>query len=313
MGAIAFLFPGQGSQQVGMGVSIAEASPAAAEILRLTDDVAGRSLSSLRAEGPQELLVQTVNAQPAVFSVDCACAAALGEKGIRPEAVAGHSLGEYAALVFAGVLDFPTALRLVTRRAELMQECCEKHPGKMMAVLGLEPERVDQVIRSLGDVGVLQAANYNCAGQVVVSGEASAVEQSAAAFAEAGGKTRELVVSGAFHSPLMAEAAREFSGVLEEVTFSPASVPVYSNSTGTASTDATQIKEALRNQILGSVRWQQSIEGMAAAGIDTFVETGPGNVLRGLVRKCVPGVKLLGVEDAKSLAATLQAFGLAEG
>lgn len=308
MSKIAFVFPGQGSQQVGMGVSIAEVSPGAKNLFEQADEISGKGLFCLCANGPQELLVQTVNAQPAVFTVDCAAMAALAEKGVRPEAAAGHSLGEYAALVAAEVLDFAAALRLVVKRAELMQECCAKYPGKMLAVLGLDFEKVDEIVRSRRKAGVLQAANYNSPGQVVVSGNAAAVEQSAPIFEENGGKTMELVVSGAFHSALMSEAAEEFARILEGVDFRDARIPVVPNFTGRASTDAGVIKKALKSQILGSVRWQQSMDEMAALGVTTIVEVGPGRVLRGLARKCIPGATLLNVEDAKSLEATLRAL-----
>lgn len=309
MSKIAFVFPGQGAQHVGMGVGIAEASPWAKNLFDQADEISGKGLFSLCANGPKELLVQTVNAQPAVFTVDCACMAALAEKGIRPEAAAGHSLGEYAALVTAEVLDFSTALRLVVKRAELMQECCVKYPGKMLAVLGLEFDRVDEIVQSLRETGVLQAANYNSPGQVVVSGDAAAVEASALVFEQNGGKTMELVVSGAFHSALMGEAAREFARVLDDVECRDAAIPVISNFTARGSTDGGVIKEALRNQILGSVRWQQSMVEMSSLGLDTIVEVGPGRVLRGLAKKCLPGASLLNVEDAKSLEAAVQALG----
>jgi len=309
VGKIAFLFPGQGSQNVGMGSSIAHVSEAAARTMQEADAVSGKPITTICYEGPRDVQAQTANSQPIIFTVDCACLAALREKGVQPDMVAGHSLGEYAALVAADVLDFAQALRLVVRRAELMQIAGTRYPGKMLAVVGLEVEQVRDIVDSLKDQGRLQAANYNCPGQIAVSGDAAVIDKAAPIFEQAGARVVELAVSGAFHSPLMAEAAEEFAGILDAIEFRNAKMPVVSNFTGKAATDAQTIRAALREQITGSVLWQQTVEEMIRQGVDTFVEVGPGRVLRGLVKKTAPKANILNVEDAKSLEATLNALG----
>ncbi len=307
MGKTAFVFPGQGAAAVGMGRDIVEALPPAARVWAEAT-AALPELPRLCFEGPLDELVQTANAQPAIFAVDCACLAALTAEGIQPDVVAGHSLGEYAALVAAGVLELGAALELVRARAEAMQAACAR-PGTMAAVTGLDMAQVEALVAAWEGDGVLAAANYNSPGQVVVSGDVGAVRAAAHLFGEAGGKVTELVVGGAFHSPLMAPGEEIFLPVLAAAPFRDARVPVVSNTTARASTDGEALRAALRDQITGSVRWQQSVEAMLADGVDTFVEVGPGRTLLGLVRRIAgksgARLRLANVEDPASLAKTL--------
>jgi [acyl-carrier-protein] S-malonyltransferase len=315
VGKLAFLFPGQGSVAVGMGEAIAEASPGARKVLDQLAELRP-DLRALCSSGPIEELIRTANAQPTIFAVDCACLEALQERGVRPDLVAGHSLGEYAALVAADVVDFATALGLVIERGKLMEEAARAQPGTMLAVMGLDPERVAGLVAAWQSEcasrarGVIANANDNAPGQVVISGDAATLAAAADDFRAAGGRVRELPVGGAFHSALMQSAADAFVAMLDRTPFAEARVPVVPNLTATASRDAGDLKAALRAQITGSVRWRESIDALVAAGSETFVEVGPGTVLSGLARRCTRGraVRILNVEDSASLEATLRAL-----
>ncbi len=309
MGKVAFLFPGQGSAAIGMGLAIASASPAAARVLDRLGAVAP-TVRALSDQGPKETLIQTSNAQPAILAVNCACLAALEERGIRPDIVAGHSLGEYAAIVAADVVDFETGLRLVLERGALMEQAAVARAGTMSAVLGSTPEQVDQVICDWQTRGVIVNANDNAPGQIVISGAIETLRAAAPDFKAAGARVIDLPVGGAFHSPLMADAERDFAAVLDAVPFAEARVPVVSNLTAAPATDPATVKDALRRQITGRVLWRQTIEAMLAFGVDTFVEAGPGKVLSGLVQRCTRGqsVKVLNVEDGASLERTVAAL-----
>jgi [acyl-carrier-protein] S-malonyltransferase len=305
---VAFLFPGQGSAVVGMGDSIAGASPAAASVLDRLGDLAPE-VEALRRDGPLDALIPTSNAQPAILAVNCACAAALEECGVRPDIVAGHSLGEYTALVAAGVLDFDAGLPLVLQRGALMERSASAAAGTMSAVLGSTPEAVEEIIARWQERGVIANANDNAPGQIVVSGDVETLRAAADDFRAAGARVIDLPVGGAFHSPLMADAERAFGAVLDATPFAEAHVPVISNLTATPATDPATVKDVLRRQITGRVRWRESIAAMQAFGVDTFVEVGPGKVLSGLVQRCTRGqgapVRILNVEDAASLEKTL--------
>lgn len=304
--AIAVVFPGQGSQYVGMGLELARTHPEAKKLFLLADEILGEEISPLCFQGPIEELSRTIHAQPAIFVIDYVCWSLLAEQGLFPQVVAGHSLGEYTALAAAGVLEFGEALRLVKRRAELMQKAAEENPGKMIAVLGLEVERVVKVVESLKSDGVIAIANYNCPGQVVISGELKTIDKSSKLFEKVGAKrVVELPVSGGFHSPLMESAEREFRKYLEGASFRRANFPVISNYTARPSTAADEIKCALEKQITGSVLWQQSIERMLER-VKIFVEVGPGRVLSGLIKRIASEGKLLNVEDAASFRRTLE-------
>jgi [acyl-carrier-protein] S-malonyltransferase len=309
VGNLAFLFPGQGSVAVGMGEAIAEASPGARKVLDQLAELRP-DLRALCSSGPIEELIRTENAQPTIFAVDCACLEALRERDIRPALVAGHSLGEYAALVAADVVDFATALGLVIERGKLMEQAARAQPGTMLAVMGLDPERVAELVAAWRARGVIANANDKAPGQAVISGDAATLAAAADDFRAAGGRVRELPVGGAFHSALMQSAADAFVAMLDRTPFAEARVPVVSNLTATASRDAGDLKAALRAQITGSVRWRESIDALVAAGSETFVEVGPGTVLSGLARRCTRGraVRILNVEDSASLEATLRAL-----
>jgi [acyl-carrier-protein] S-malonyltransferase len=308
VGKVAFLFPGQGSAAIGMGEALAAESPAARQVL---DQLAALApaIWKLAQEGPREELIRTSNAQPAIFAVDCACLAALGERGVLPDVVAGHSLGEYAALVGAGVLDFEGGLPLVLRRGELMERAAAARPGTMLAILGSNPDAVNATIEEWQQRGVIANANDNAPGQIVISGDVETLQASAPAFRALGARVMDLPVGGAFHSPLMADGETAFAPVLEAAPLRDGRVPVVSNYTAAPARTAEDVKAALRRQITGKVRWRESVEAMLALGVDTFVEVGPGKVLSGLVQRCTRGqpVKILNVEDPASLEKTLTA------
>ncbi|MDI6689081.1 MAG: ACP S-malonyltransferase [Actinomycetota bacterium] len=305
---IAFIFPGQGSQYVGMGRALV-AFPKVAQFFKEAEKILGRDLSLLCFHGPRQKLVETVNTQPAVFIINFICWFLLNKEGIKPDIVAGHSLGEYSALVAAGVLDFSEALKLVAKRAELMEEASRELPGKMLAVLGMDSTFAADIVGSLRSNGIINIANYNCPGQVVISGEKQMVERAAKLFKEAGAKrVVELEVGGGFHSPLMKKAERRFANHLDAISFKDAKIPVVSNYTARLSTEGEELKDALRKQITGSVLWEQSILQMLKVGIDVFIEVGPGKVLSGLVKRAAPSVKILNVEDAESFRQTIQAL-----
>jgi len=309
---VAFLFPGQGSAAVGMGDAIASASAAARQVMHRFRALLPE-VYAVCARGPTDQLIRTANAQPAIFAVDCACLAALDERNVRPDVVAGHSLGEYAALVAASVVDFETGLRLVIERASLMEKATAARPGKMLAVLGLGVGQVATIVGAWADRGIIANANDNAPGQIIVSGDASTLDAAAADFRASGARVMELPVGGAFHSALMREAEDVFVATLEAAPFADARIPLISNLTAAASQDAATLKSALRAQITGSVRWRQSIDTMLADGANTFVEVGPGRILSGLVQRCTRdrSVRILNVEDPDSLERTAQALGAA--
>jgi [acyl-carrier-protein] S-malonyltransferase len=309
VGKVAFLFPGQGSAAIGMGEALATASPAASRLLEQFGEMAP-DIRKLVHEGPREELIRTSNAQPAIFAVDCACLAALGERGVRPDIVAGHSLGEYAALVGAGILDFESALPLVLQRGALMEQSAAARSGTMLAILGSNPEDVNATIEECRRHGVIANANDNAPGQIVISGNVGTLQAAAPAFRALGARAIDLPVGGAFHSPLMADGETAFAPILEAASFRDGRIPVVSNFTATPATAADDVKAALRPQITGKVRWRESVEAMVAFGVDTFVEAGPGKVLSGLVQRCTRGqsVKILNVEDPVSLEKTLAAL-----
>lgn len=311
-----FVFPGQGSQYVGMGKDLYEAHfivrdtfEKANQILEEASSLqplASSPLTELCFEGPEEELNQTVNTQIAVFTFDCALYFLLRRKGINPKIVAGHSLGEYAALVAAEVIDFEEGFKLVKKRAELMQESAAKNPGKMLAILGLEIPEVKAKVQALRKKGIAGIANYNCSGQVVISVEDSLKDKARETFEETKAKVVVLKVSGAFHSSLMSGAQEEFFKILKMVKFKEAKVPVVSNYTAKISTEPKILKEALANQITGSVLWEQSVREMARAGIKIFVEMGPGKVLSGLIRRTLPQAQTFTPENLTLLEGFLK-------
>lgn len=280
----AFVFPGQGAQFSGMGKELYESSPAARNLFDKADEILGFEISKIMFEGSDEELRQTKVTQPAVFLHSVAAAVALGEE-FRPDMVAGHSLGELSALVAAGVLDFESGLRLVYARALAMQKACEAVPSTMAAVLGLTDEAVESVCE--GIEGVV-AANYNCPGQVVISGTCEAVQEACVKAKEAGAKRAlPLAVGGGFHSPCMASAKEELQRAIEQTEFRAPRCPVYQNVDARPHTSPEEIKTNLIAQLTSPVRWTQSVLAMVADGAEEFVELGPGKVLTGLVAKIV--------------------------
>ncbi|MBP3383443.1 MAG: ACP S-malonyltransferase [Tidjanibacter sp.] len=280
----AYVFPGQGAQFSGMGKDLYESSPAARELFERADEVLGFGLSRIMFEGTDEELRQTKVTQPAVFLHSVASVAALGEE-FKPDMVAGHSLGEFSALVAAGALDFESGLRLVYARALAMQKACEEVPSTMAAVLGLSDEVVESVCE--GIEGVV-AANYNCPGQIVISGTREAVGEACVKLKEVGAKRAlPLAVGGGFHSPCMASAKEELQRAIEQTVFATPRCPIYQNVDAKPHTSPEQIKTNLTAQLTSPVRWTQSVQNMATDGAVEFVELGPGKVLTGLVGKIV--------------------------
>jgi [acyl-carrier-protein] S-malonyltransferase len=290
-----------------MGKAFHEASATAREIFALAEQVSGLPIKSLCFEGPLEELTLTVNLQPAVVAVDLACWLALAETGIEPVAVAGHSLGEYPALVAAGALTPAACLKLVSLRSRLMDRDAAAIPGAMSAIMGLGPEQVAQLCADAG--GLVQPANYNTPQQTVITGAAEAVARTAALAKERGIKAFPLKVSGAWHSPLMAQAGQDMRQALAEVEFAPLMRAHVPNTTGQPTSDAQDAKAELMNQLNSPVRWVQTVEAILVMGVDVFIEAGPKNVLAGLIKKTAPGdVKVLTVEDPASLQTALSAL-----
>ena len=298
----AFLFPGQGSQYVGMGKDLCEASDTIRGIFARADEVLAFPLSRVCFEGPADELTQTKNTQPAIFLHSVALSAALGGALGRPAAVAGHSLGEYSALVHAGAIGFEEALRLVRLRGELMQRAGQERPGTMAAIVGQERGAVEEFCREASAAGVVQCANFNSPGQVVISGSVEGVRK-AMEIAKARGTriVKELQVSGAFHSPLMESARSGLENALEKAEIRDAGVPVYANVTAGPEQIAGKIRTLLGAQLTSPVLWETTVVNMVRAGIRRFVEIGPGKVLQGLVKRTDPSVEALGIDTAADL------------
>ena len=278
----AYVFPGQGAQYTGMGKDLYENSPLAKELFEKANEILGFRITDIMFEGSAEELKETKVTQPAVFLHSVILAKTLTD--FKPEMVAGHSLGEFSALVANGALSFEDGLKLVSQRALAMQKACEIKPSTMAAVLGLADDVVEQVCASID--GIVVAANYNCPGQLVISGEFSAVERACIAMKEAGAKRALLLpVGGAFHSPMMEPAREELAAAIEATTFSTPICPVYQNVTASAISSAEEIKKNLILQLTAPVRWTQSVQQMIKDGATSFTEVGPGKVLVGLVNK----------------------------
>lgn len=314
---VAFLFPGQGSQSVGMGRAAADAYPAAAATFAEADDALGMKLSALCFEGPEAELTDTINAQPALLVTSIALLRALeAEIGSAaapqtgaPVYVAGHSMGEYTALVAAGAVSFVGALRLVRERGRLMKQAGERTPGRMAAVLGLDEAQVAAICaevtgRGGSNHGVVQVANDNCPGQVVISGDVPGMEAAMAALQAAGArKVVPLAVSIAAHSPLMRPAAEELRHAIEATPIQEPRVPLIGNTSAAVLTDAAAIRAELLAQLTGSVRWTASMQRAVAGGVSDFVEVGPGDVLAGLIKRIERGAGRYSVGDAEGVAA----------
>ena len=303
MGKVAFVFPGQGAQKVGMGKAAYEASAEAREVFDAADEALGEKLSALCFEGPDEQLKLTANTQPAVLTTSIALYRALGE---TPDVTAGHSLGEYSANVCAGTITFEDAVRIVRVRGEYMQEAVPVGEGAMAAVMKLDRETVDRICAETE--GVVEPVNYNSPGQIVIAGAAEAVERANAALRSAGGRGIPLPVSAPFHSSLMRPAEEKLAPHLSDTTFSDPAQPIWVNVDAAAVTAADAARDALIRQVSRPVRWEESVQGMVADGVTLFVEIGPGRVLSGLIGRIAKDVQKINVEGPDDLEGAREAI-----
>ncbi len=288
----AYVFPGQGSQFVGMGKDLYENDATARQLFDEADSILGFKITDVMFAGTDEQLRQTKVTQPAIFLHSVILAKVMGV-AFQPAMVAGHSLGEFSALVAAGAMSFADGVRLVSQRAQAMQRACEAAPSTMAAIVGLDDATVEQACKEVGGV---VPANYNCPGQLVISGSVEGIDDACAALTAKGAKRAiKLAVSGAFHSPFMEPARAELAKAIEQTSFSAPMCPVYQNVTASAGTDPATIKKNLVAQLTSSVRWTQTVQNMIAAGATEFIEVGPGKVLQGLVRKTDKTVTVSGI------------------
>lgn len=305
MGKIAYVFPGQGAQTVGMGKDLYESYASARQIFDQADETLGFSLSELCFAGDEEELTKTQNAQPALLTMSMACLAAVREE--KGEAfpvasyTAGHSLGEYSALCASGVFDFPTALKLARKRGELMGAAGDVRPGAMAAVIGAKDEVVEKACEENG----VYVANYNCPGQVAISGDADKIVAARKVLRKMKDQGVKLVmplqVSGAFHSPLMEPAAAGLNQALDQTTFANPQIPVIGNTKAQVITTSDGVKEELKNQLCNAVQWTKTVQAMIADGVDTFIEIGSGTVLAGLIKRIDSNVKIINVGDVEAV------------
>jgi [acyl-carrier-protein] S-malonyltransferase len=306
---IAFVFPGQGSQAVGMGKSLVGAFPESRMVFESADQALGSSLSTLCFNGPDDDLKLTENTQPALLTTSIAALRALESRGIKAQGVAGHSLGEYSALVTASALSFEDAVKIVRLRGRYMQEAVPVGAGAMAAILMLDADKVDEACRESAQGEVVSAANLNCPGQIVIAGNAAAVDRAIAACTAKGAKRAiKLAVSAPFHCALMKPAETRLEADLQKLTFADATIPVYRNVDGEPNQKAAALRDGLVRQVSLPVQWQKTIEAMARDGFDTFIELGSGTVVSGLVKKTAKGVRVLNVEDQASLEKTLESL-----
>ena len=307
---IAFLFPGQGSQAVGMGLDLYQEYDFVREIFDMVDDVTKSHISKLCFQGPMEDLTLTVNLQPAVTAVNLACLAALQKEGIQPDLTAGHSLGEYSALGAAEVISFADTCKLVFERGHLMHRESTKHKGAMHAIVGLEIDTVRDIVDEAKGEGIVAVANHNTATQIVITGSPDAVQRASELASARGAKAIPLKVSGAWHSELIQGAEEDFNAFLEEIPFGAPNTQVLFNVTADYESDPDQIKEIMARQLLSPVRWYDSVCKMQDDGIEIFVEVGPKKVLSGLLCKIIPDTythKVYNVDGMKGLEGFLKA------
>ncbi|MGG1679725.1 ACP S-malonyltransferase [Neobacillus sp. NRS-1170] len=310
MSKIAFVFPGQGSQVVGMGQKLANEHPEVMDYFKKADERLQSSLSSLIFEGPQEELTKTTNAQPALLTTSIALLNFFQKSGIQADFVAGHSLGEYTALVAAGALTFEEGVYAVRKRGEYMEKAVPNGEGTMAAVLGLDRDKLAEVTKAVDESGFpVSLANLNCPGQIVISGSSKGVELAGEKAKEAGAKrVIPLEVSGPFHSSLMKSASSELRAVLDSLNMKNALIPVVANVSANVMSDSAEIKEKLIEQLYSPVLWEDSVEKMIELGVDTFIEIGPGKVLSGLIKKINRSVKTYSVSDEETCQSVVEAL-----
>lgn len=307
MGKIAFIFPGQGAQYIGMGKQIALNYKSSYDIYEEASEALGQDMRKIIFDGDEETLRLTENTQPAIVTTSIACLQPLLAKGIQPHYTAGLSLGEYAAHVASGTIDFKTAVSLVRKRGKFIQEAVPLGKGTMAAIIGLSPEVVEECCRRASDAGVVEPANYNCPGQISISGEVKAVEKAMELCAEKGAKrTILLAVSAPFHCSMLKSAGEKLDAELEVVKFKDFEFPLVANVNAKPVESSLKIRETLVKQVSSPVLWENTVRFMLDNGVDTFIEIGPGKVLSGFVRKCSKEARSFNIEDMESLERTLE-------
>ena len=302
---IAFLFPGQGSQYVGMGKELYDNIPECKEIIDMGEEILNMPIKDLIFNGPEDKLVDTEIAQPAILLVSLAALKALEIKGIKADYCTGLSLGEYGALIYGGMLSFEDGIKLIKERGRIMGSALPKGLGKMAAILKLDKEKLEELLKKASNYGICEGANFNCPGQTVISGENEAIDKAVEIASDLGGRGIPLKVGGPFHSSLLKEASEEFYKTVKEVSISKPNKIVYSNLKGAPYSDEDDIKVILQKHIMTSVLFEETIRDMLDKGVDTFIEVGPGKALKGFIKKIDRKARIYNVEDLSSLENTI--------